>query len=71
MPGDLFYIEENVKLPCDCLVVSGDVMVNEATLTGESIPVPKQQIRISDASFNIEKFSQNCLFEGTKTVKIK
>lgn len=26
---------------CDCILISGDVMMNEATLTGESVPVPK------------------------------
>ena len=26
---------------CDCIILSGEIMVNEATLTGENIPVPK------------------------------
>lgn len=26
---------------CDCIIIKGDVMVNEATLTGECVPVPK------------------------------
>ncbi len=28
-------------IPCDCILLSGELMMNEASLTGESIPVPK------------------------------
>lgn len=30
-----------MKLPCDCLLLSGEILVNEESLTGESLPVPK------------------------------
>ena len=39
MPGDI--IEPNEEMTCDCLLVQGDVFVNEANLTGESIPIGK------------------------------
>jgi cation-transporting ATPase 13A3/4/5 len=41
VPGDLIRIERNMMMPCDCILIKGDVMVNEASLTGESIPIPK------------------------------
>ena len=34
-------IENKMTLPCDCVLVSGDLLMNEASLTGESIPIPK------------------------------
>lgn len=40
-PGDLLILRANSNVPCDCILIKGEVMVNEASLTGESIPVPK------------------------------
>jgi cation-transporting ATPase 13A2 len=44
VPGDLIVLRENMSIPCDCILVAGEVFVNEVTLTGESIPVPKTEI---------------------------
>ncbi|CAK66314.1 unnamed protein product (macronuclear) [Paramecium tetraurelia] len=63
--GDLFYVYDNQQLNCDSILISGDVMVNEATLTGESIPVPKQSI-----TELTNEISQNTLFEGTKVIQV-
>lgn len=41
VPGDIIKIEVGKVMNCDCILISGDVMMNEATLTGESVPVPK------------------------------
>ncbi|CAD8095021.1 unnamed protein product [Paramecium primaurelia] len=63
--GDQFFIEEHLQLNCDCLLIKGDVMVNEATLTGETVPIPKQAIK--ELSNDIY---EHTLFEGTKVIKI-
>ncbi len=43
VPGDVFYIEEGVKIPADGVILdSKHLEVNDAALTGESIPVLKQ-----------------------------
>ena len=39
--GDLILIKTGEQVPADCKILWGDVMVNEALLTGESIPVSK------------------------------
>jgi len=39
VPGDFFYLEDGIKVPCDCVIISGEVQVDEKTLTGETIPV--------------------------------
>ena len=31
-------------MPCDTLVMSGDLLMNESTLTGESLPIPKYPV---------------------------
>ncbi|CAD8212685.1 unnamed protein product [Paramecium pentaurelia] len=63
--GDQFYVHDNQQLNCDSILISGDVMVNEATLTGESIPVPKQSIKELT-----NEISLNTLFEGTKVIQV-
>jgi len=79
LPGDcisLKYNSEEVNkaiVPCDCLLVEGSAVVNEATLTGESVPQMKESIHPSqkDQQLDIEgKHNINSLFSGTKLVSI-
>ncbi len=43
VPGDVFFIEEGVKVPADGLVVqSVNLEINEASLTGESLSIIKK-----------------------------
>lgn len=44
VPGDLIQVPEGLSLPCDILLLSGSAIVNEAMLTGESIPVLKNNL---------------------------
>ena len=41
VPGDLVIIPQNCTLPCDIVLMSGQCVVNESILTGESFPVIK------------------------------
>ena len=41
VPGDIYIPEENKEVPADCILLSGDIYVNEANLTGESYPIAK------------------------------
>jgi len=41
--GDLVLIKSGEYVPADCKILDGDASVNEAILTGESIPVEKKQ----------------------------
>ena len=42
VPGDVLLIEEGQGIPADARLLSGEVQVNEAVLTGESVPVWKK-----------------------------
>ena len=41
--GDLVLIKNGEQVPIDCKILWGDAMVNEAIITGESLPVSKQK----------------------------
>lgn len=43
-----------MQLNCDCAIIKGDVMVNEATLTGENVPIPKTYLPDINNLFNFE-----------------
>jgi len=64
VPGDIIIIEDDKRMPCDALLISGEVLVTESVLTGESLPVPKGAVQRS-----VKKDKQNMLFEGTDVVK--
>ena len=46
LPGDLFSLrkEKDDVIPCDALILRGGIVVNEATLTGESVPQMKDGV---------------------------
>ncbi|KAI5155591.1 cation-transporting P-type ATPase 13A2 [Nematocida parisii] len=41
--GDLLMLFPFAEVPCDCVVISGSVAVNEGFVTGESVPVLKKE----------------------------
>lgn len=41
--GDLVLIKNGEQVPADCRILWGDCLVNEAIITGESLPVAKQK----------------------------
>lgn len=49
LPGDIIYFKNNqqddYKIPCDCIIIYGEALVDEKSLTGESIPVLKAKIK--------------------------
>ncbi|KAL4487179.1 hypothetical protein ABPG72_017898 [Tetrahymena utriculariae] len=44
VPGDINIIEKNITLPFDCILLEGQMQVNEENITGESIPVIKNPL---------------------------
>ena len=72
VPGDLIVIDEGVDAaPCDCILISGEVLMNESMLNGESTPVPKFPIVNKDRLFNFKDGKRHVLFEGTKVLEFK
>lgn len=80
VPGDIFEISDpaiNV-LPCDALLMSGECVVNESMLTGESVPVAKVEAndkalhRLANSPTTISaELGRHYLFSGTKLIQVK
>ncbi|KAL3228601.1 cation-transporting ATPase [Nakaseomyces bracarensis] len=82
VPGDIYEVSDPAlhTLPCDSLLLSGDCIVNEAMLTGESVPVSKfpaneeTMLQLFDDFQNtqISTFvSKSFLFNGTTLIRAK
>jgi cation-transporting ATPase 13A2 len=77
IPGDKYIVQSHSAVPCDTLLCSGRVAVNESSLTGESVPITKHPINVGLATRESAespdlsvKFASNILFSGTKTIQI-
>ena len=68
VPGDVIEIPENVSIPCDLVLLSGSCIVNESMLTGESIPVIKNQIPMISEIYDPLIDQKNTLYGGTKVI---
>ncbi|KAH8581584.1 cation-transporting P-type ATPase [Cryptosporidium sp. chipmunk genotype I] len=63
--------------PCDFVLLSGSITVNEAMLTGECTPKMKvsmifdeneQDVKLNEKNFNIEEFKNHVIFAGTNII---
>ncbi|CAO3644376.1 unnamed protein product [Cunninghamella echinulata] len=78
VPGDLIDIGDLHTVPCDAMLISGDCILNESMLTGESVPVSKQalndttlrMLNLSEPTIPSE-VSKYFLFNGTKVVRVR
>ncbi|KAM6258230.1 putative cation-transporting ATPase 13A4 [Porphyrio hochstetteri] len=77
VPGDMLVLKEGkTLLPCDAILISGQCVVNESMLTGESIPVTKTQLPQADNSkpwrmHCAEDYKKHVLFCGTEVIQTK
>lgn len=72
VPGDLIEVPQQVKMPCDAVLIEGQSVVNEAMLTGESVPVLKVSInRNEQGYYDMSRDKKYTLFSGTEVVKTR
>eukprot|EP00866_Antonospora_locustae_P000858 jgi/Antlo1/858/1969 len=72
VPGDIIEIESSgIQVPCDLVLLKGTCAVNEAMLTGESIPFTKEDIseRNGNEVLCYKADKRHILFGGTEIVK--
>jgi len=84
IPGDIIRLplDSHDSVPCDCLLLRGSCLVNEAMLTGESVPVAKAAVTLADQNAQspgavvlprivppaVRESRRHLLFTGTKIV---
>ncbi|KAM9378812.1 putative cation-transporting ATPase 13A4 [Phaethornis superciliosus] len=77
VPGDMLILKERkTLLPCDVILISGQCIVNESMLTGESIPVTKIHLPKADnvkpwRMHLAEDYKKHILFCGTEVIQTK
>jgi Cd2+/Zn2+-exporting ATPase len=65
--GDVIIIKPNSKIPADGVVIKGEGSVNQAPITGESVPVDKSPVPDAAKDYSTEKSikPQHRVFAGT------
>ncbi|XP_030623586.1 cation-transporting ATPase 13A2-like [Chanos chanos] len=72
VPGDCIVIPtEGQLLPCDAALLTGECMVNESMLTGESVPVMKTPLPSTGEQYSPESQKRHTLFCGTQVIQAK
>lgn len=80
VPGDVIDLSEASlhTFPADLVLLSGDAIVNESMLTGESVPVSKIPVEpegvalVSSPGGEVAPdLSRHVVFSGTKIVRIR
>ncbi|PVU93170.1 hypothetical protein BB559_003426 [Furculomyces boomerangus] len=70
VPGDVISIKSGMQLTCDCAVVSGEVVVDESSLTGEAMPVRKLPLKNDSIPFSKTGSGKTySLFAGTTVLQ--
>ena len=57
VPGDILCLSEG-PVPADCLLLEGSCVVNEAFLTGEAVPQPRESIDYSHIDDSLESVTE-------------
>lgn len=68
VPGDIIVLQDGETVPADARVIKSDeVKTDEAALTGESLPVKKEDVKLPEETALAEQ--RNMLFAGTALVE--
>ena len=79
VPGDIINLSRShiTMFPADMFLLSGDAIVNESMLTGESVPVSKIPIKGDDlakwknCTDAVGDMAKSFLYAGTRVVRVR
>lgn len=72
VPGDCLVLpQEGGVMPCDAVLVAGECLVNESSLTGESIPVLKTALPEGPKPYCPETHRRHTVFCGTLVLQAR
>ena len=65
VPGDLLVVKLGDIVPADAKIISGDVSIDEAALTGESLPVDRQTSEVVYSGSVVRRGEAKCVVLNT------
>ena len=71
LPGDVIRVPQGSSLSCDLILLTGSAIVNEAMLTGESIPVMKASLPLTNEVYSDSETTRHTLFAGTSIIQTR
>lgn len=74
VPGDILEITNDMSIPCDLVLLSGQAIMNESMLTGESIPVVKSSLPYYTSNayiYSVDEDKKHTLYSGTKVIQTR
>jgi P-type E1-E2 ATPase len=70
VPGDVLVIpHEGLVMSCDAALLTGNVIVNEAMLTGESVPITKTPLPMESRAYHADSHKRHTLFAGSHVLQ--
>lgn len=70
--GDIIEVQDETRVPADCILVSGTCILDESMLTGEAMPVQKFCSTSSDNEYEkMKSGKKNSLFAGTVVKQVQ
>jgi magnesium-transporting ATPase (P-type) len=69
LPGDIIFLKPNDYVPCDCIILEGECIVNESNLTGNLDIYKKTCLKNNNDRFSYEINKINILYHGMKILK--
>ena len=69
LPGDIIFLKTNDSVPCDCLIIEGECMVNESSITGSLDIYKKVSLQNNNELFNYKHNKVSILLHGMKIIK--
>ena len=70
VPGDIIDLEVSHLVPCDCILLSGDAVLDEASLTGEPLPIRKVPLPNNLHKFSHSTHKHSILHAGTLVLQV-
>ncbi|KAI0980351.1 hypothetical protein GJ496_005412 [Pomphorhynchus laevis] len=75
VPGDVIIVSGQTSMPCDAVLLDGNVLMDESKLTGESVPVTKTSITSdvfsNETIFDTTEHYRHVLFSGTSVIQTR
>lgn len=66
VPGDVIEVVSGAHMSCDCILLSGNAVMDESSLTGEPLPIRKFPLHIDDGHYDsMGAGKMSTLFAGT------